>query len=262
MGVASSRCEHLRDAEPVSTATLNRTDHDAPTDGAVPGYLAVIPSIGRSRFTPALLDTLARDGLCERIVVIDNEPGLSHCLRRNDWINCTPAVMTAYITGRLALVKSPETTIYGAWNYGMDVAAAEGWDCAVLNDDIVLPDGSIRQAQRLLDDACPLVGLNYGPGPGVGDHGFKLVSGTFKDGGIGGFAFVVAPDAAPRVHPGFRWWYGDDDLMRRVSAMGGQLRIAFGAPVAHPEPSTSGNQMDWRLDAIAADEALFRELWG
>jgi hypothetical protein len=194
-------------------------------------------------------------------VVIDNEPGTDHSTVRNGWHHCTAAVTTAFITSRLQVVKAEGYSIYEAWNRGMDMANDNAWDCAVLNDDIVLPDGSIAEAQRCLDDACCLVGLNYGPGPGVGDHGFKLVTGTFMDGGVGGFAFVVDPAMCPRVHPDFRWWYGDDDLMRRVAAMRMQARIAFGAPVEHPEPSTSGNQMDWRLAAIAEDERLFQDLW-
>jgi len=225
-------------------------------------FSAVVPTIGLS---PRLLPLLARllaDG-CTDIRLPDNGDDPVHGLDRLLAASNSPAtwlgVLHAREAGTIDAYRT-DATIYDSWNEAMDVCAGP---LAVLNDDIELPPGSIAEALRHLSPVTPIVGLNYDPESMVArEADVRVVSGTFKSGGVGGFAFVVDPVYAPRVHPGFRWWYGDDDLMRRVAESGRRLVIAQGAPVAHPEPSTSGNQMPWLGDAVRADRLLFESLWG
>lgn len=224
-------------------------------------FSAVVPTIGLS---PRLLPLLARllaDG-CTDIRLPDNGDDPTHGFDRLLAAADSPAqwigLLHARETGTIVAYRTDDT-IYDSWNEAMDTCAGP---LAVLNDDIELPSGSIAEAASHLSAQTPIVGLDYTSESMVARPGpCRFVSGTFKSGGVGGFAFVVDPVYAPRVHPGFRWWYGDDDLMRRVTDTGRRLMIAEGAPVAHPEPSTSGNQMPWLAEACDSDRRLYETLW-
>lgn len=211
-------------------------------------FNAVIPTIGLSNLLPALVDRLIEDG-ADTIWLPDNGTDPVHGARR-----------VGVIAHERVVLYRTANTIYESWNEAMD--ASSPLPLAVLNDDIILPPGSVNEALRHLSEWTPLVGFNYRtPKDCARWADAQPVSGTFKNYGIGAFAFVVDPRYCPRVHPGFRWWYGDDDLVARVEAAHCQPMLAVGAPVDHPAPSTSGNQMPWREEACTADEILYRSIW-
>lgn len=214
--------------------------------------IVCIPTIGRSSFLPAMLDTIekhapdatvmAMDNLCDEqsmkvIRLIGRRPGM-------EW------------HGR------PGVTIYDQWNNALARGEAEGRVVALLNDDLVLHPAALQLAEQdlLARPEYALMGMEYrnhvGPGSGI-----REVIGTFRTGGFGGFAFLVAPGPW-RVHEGFRWWYGDDDLANCIRiSHGRRLGVSGQAHVVHPVASTTGNQFAWTSEAAAEDAALYRRLW-
>lgn len=224
-------------------------------------YHALIPTIGLSPYLLPLLETLLADEHCLFIDLPDNgstdEPhGLTCQLLDSDLMH--PEVLEAIESGRI-MRRRTSGTIYRSWNEAMD--AARYTPVAILNDDVVLAPGSIREALRHLSRTVPVVGLEYRRrvAEGAVEAPLREVSGTFKDGGLGGFAFVVLPDYAPRVDPGYQWWYGDDDLVRKTLRLKRTVAVATGAPVDHPRPSLSGNQMGWLNDAVRDDHDLWNK---
>lgn len=204
---------------------------------------------------------LLEDPLVTEVHLHDNAGEGSPALARAMSAPLAASLVAAALTsGRLhnRLYQGP---IYAAWNYSIIEANRVGCPVAVLNDDIVLAPGSLHAAANAAGDGWALVGLNYKPPHRVNVSAeVTPVVGTFRTGGFGGFAFVLAPDA-PLINPGFQWWYGDDDLAERLKAQGKRLGVHTGAPVEHPEPSLTGNTVDWVCDAATADGALFRRLW-
>jgi hypothetical protein len=223
--------------------------------------IVTIPSIGCSPLLPDLLDTLCDEPGVSSILLIDNaprgRPAEALTLERG-----TSDVRMALNTGFISYIKvDPSNSIYWAWNQGIIEGTERREDIAILNDDLILPRGSLRFASKALSTGFTLMGLNYfNPQGPVGNLEIKEVHGTYRTGGFGGFAFVVAP-GCPEVDPRFRWWYGDDDLAHRIKSQGGRLGIAMGAPVSHPTPSITGNQQPWLGKAIGEDTTLFRSLW-
>lgn len=202
--------------------------------------IALIPSINESPYLYDMLDVLHAEPCISRIVIVHND---------DDPIEFPVGVIS---------IHAPTYTIYEGWNIGIRAGTVGNEHVALLNDDLILPPGSLTTALEGFDDPdYGLIGLNYGePGEGV-----KQVSGTYRTGGFGGFAFVVAP-GCPLVDPGFQWWYGDDDLAKRILQAGKKLGVHLGAPVKHPHPSTTGHYHAWTNAAIQEDERLFVSIWG
>ena len=227
--------------------------------------IAVIPSIGESPYLPDLLRTLIADEAVSHILLVDNTTDTKRfppAFAQVSNERC-PLINNALLTRKLRLQDRPGQSIYATWNEGMVNADAMGTECAVLNDDIVLRPASLREARRVLrQSGLALCGLNYGKwGPAdTVPGGWVQVHGTYRTGGFGGFAFLLAP-GAPRVDERFQWWYGDDDLAERIKAAGGTMGVATSAMVEHPSPSLTGNAHSWTQVAAGEDTALFRTLW-
>jgi len=212
--------------------------------------IVVIPSIGLSPYLPDLLRTLVEDSGIERVFVADNSD--------EGWPSREQiAGAWAWMWEKVTFIKCAGASIYDSWNHGISIATRKGVPCAILNDDVILEPHSLQNAARFLNDEVMLVGLNHSR---PWEQAAIPVHGTFRTGGFGGFAFVVGP-GCPHVHPGFRWWYGDDDLAYRITESGYRMLVALDAPVQHPYPSLSSRGAKWVPEAIAADTALFDELW-
>jgi len=217
--------------------------------------IVVIPSIGLSPYLPDLLRTILKDSRIERVFVADNaeEGWPSQALVRSEW----PGMWDTLDGEKVTFIKCAGASIYDSWNRGISIATDKGVPCAILNDDVILEPASLGNAARFLNDEVMLVGLNHSR---PWEQAAIPVHGTFRTGGFGGFAFVVGPHC-PKVHTGFRWWYGDDDLAYRIAESGHRMLVALDAPVQHPYPSLSSRGAKWLPEAIAADTALFDELW-
>lgn len=228
-------------------------------------YHAVIPTIGRSALLGPLLLTLLADPECVLIEAPCNDLTIE---KHPVWV--AQYAFADIAAGRDRIVAPfRSATIYESWNLALDHARYVGLPLAVLNDDITLHPGSIQEA--LLYAPAPgehvgIVGLNYerrvSEGIGNDRPNWRIANGTYRNHGIGGHAFIVGANNPARVDPRFRWWYGDDDLIRKTRQLGLHCVVALGAPVDHPVPSTSGNQMPWLNQAISEDRALWEQLTG
>jgi len=62
-----------------------------------------------------------------------------------------------------------------------------------------------------------------------------LVRGTYKDGGLAGFAFTVRGEWFDRLSfdEDFEWWFGDDDLVAQIEQLGGTTGVVRATWVQH-----------------------------
>lgn len=159
---------------------------------------------------------------------------------------------------------------YKMWNHMWESAANGDFDVvAILNDDITLHDDSLEVAFRRFQQApqVGLVGLNYHRAVAEGADfkaGYKKVSGSYRDGGIGGHAFLVRCNTwgtVPPIDERYSLWYGDDELFLQMKRAGFDLEIALGAPVDHATSTTSVRYPEL-LSLTSADGDLFRSKWG
>jgi hypothetical protein len=224
--------------------------------------IVCIPSIGRSPYLVDLLNVLLDEPIVYGIYLYDNskeaQDGYSPLM---DSLSHDSIIRQAVKYGSIVPEFNYPETIYGSWNRAIRKATELEEYVAILNDDLILPPGSLAAAQAVVP-GWGLVGLNYFEPDRTPDMNAPVreVHGTYRTTGFGGFAFVLPPHS-PEVDSRFQWWCGDDDLAERVKATGRKLGVATGAPVAHPAPSTTGNQMPWVPAACGEDMLLFRELY-
>jgi len=153
--------------------------------------------------------------------------------------------------------------VYQAWNLGIEIALQHDADwCCVLNDDIVLePYGPHRIAEMLKDRPDVwIAGFDYER------HKFEKlreVEGTYRQHGVGGFAFMIRPEVGLRYDTRFNWWGGDDDLVWTCLERGGKAVVVEGVHVQHPDGgNTSGRHYPDLIAGIAADRELLLEKHG
>jgi hypothetical protein len=130
----------------------------------------------------------------------------------------------------------------------------------VLNDDVTLdPVAIYNVAAALHASTYAIMGYDHrGRPPG----GPVTVHGSYRKHGVPGFAFAVKPDYCARVHEGFTWWGGDDDLFNRTESLGEELAVLPGARVEHPQPSLSSHRYPLTEPWHDSDRALMMQLWG
>lgn len=188
--------------------------------------IAIIPSIGKSGMLPDLLNVLNRAKVTT--IIVDN------------WESPTEAKNYAYDGGAIYMHR-PGWNIYKTWNLGIRLGALRKEPVLVLNDDIALTvEGVLAMEEALEIDDWAILGFDYDTPvwQGYRDRGYRKVNGTFRLGGIGGFAYGVNPRKCGRCHQGFIWYGGDDDLMYHTLKLGGKLGIMLGNPVGHATSTT------------------------
>lgn len=202
-----------------------------------------IPSIGVPDMT-GLLGTLTDDPAVRLVRVFDN--------------GAPAEVSASWRRDKVEVVETRGYGIYRMWNEG--ARRCETPYLLTLNDDVGLAPGAAgRLVSNLGDYAvlspdCTAHGIS--PDPEV-----REVRGTYRQGGILGFAFLMPAVLWPGVDERFTWWYGDDDLVAKVSAAGYRLGVLSGEPVWH-KPETSAITQPWTWDSRDEDAQLFRALHG
>lgn len=161
-------------------------------------------------------------------------------------------------------------SFYKMWNDPWMRASVEQFDAvALLNDDITLAPGSLAEAFKVLmsSEDIGLVGLNYERRVKLGvsgSAGSRPASGSYRNHGIGGHAFLVKASTwgiVPPIDERYHLWYGDDEMFANMAAFGYELKIALGAPVDHEE-STTTNKHPELLAKTALDRELFESKFG
>lgn len=211
--------------------------------------MAVIPTIGEAPQLPTLVGRLLGEGVSKVLLIANAEPPWGPHLPRS---------------GKDVVVLQHGGTIYDSWNLGLDIAQADGSPALVLNDDAELAPGAAGKVLGTFDadDRLAVVGFDpYCRPEPARVAPYQMVSGSYRHGGVPGFAFAARPELCARVDPQFEWWYGDDDLFFATEAAGGRLAVRLGACVGHQAETTAVNH-PWTLEARARDAERFRGKWG
>jgi hypothetical protein len=147
------------------------------------------------------------------------------------------------------------------WNYGIRVGKETGHHVGILNDDVWLDHRTILPMSQILDSRRAIAGWDHVHTNMTELIRVQHVRGTYRKGGIGGFAFAVNPKLVELIDERFQWWGGDDDLVNQTRKNGWQVVVGVGLGVIH-HYSTSTVQRPVHPDIIAADRALMLDKWG
>lgn len=210
---------------------------------------AIIPTIGATLLIHPLLEVLANDAI--PVTVYDN--------------GCPDGFWGPLLgqpIGMPHFVKAEGLGIYEMWDKAL-------WDAetdyvAILNDDIRLLPGSLDQFAHALhsDPLLDLVSADYTLTTEHGLHpsGVEYTHGTYRHGGVCGWAFMVRRVTYPSVGDGYQWWCGDDELVARITRNGRRTGIYRGVPVDHQGEASAFTQ-PWTHEAKARDLATFAARW-
>lgn len=223
--------------------------------------VVVIPSIGCS----ARLSGVVRAGLAsgaDEVAVLENQDGSRHD---------PTALMRLHDDDMLKQTRYerlPGLGLYAIWNRGMAIAQNDKPGPAIaviLNDDIEIPSGTIRLLINTLkaNPSIAVLGADYKTPhlDPLDEPTINYCRGTYRSGGIGGFAFACRADLC-RVDEQFEWWGGDDDLVNSAVQAGFRTAVLLGAPVRHPEPETSAVKFPELNEAKDRDRARMLAKWG
>lgn len=211
-----------------------------------------IPTLGHSPVLFDLVDALNDDEWVSSIIVGDNGVDLETWDALN-WRDRDRHHM-------LTLAPMRGQSLYAMWNQAFRWSAHKAGACAIMNDDIVLrPDVVGELFMALMENDLTLVSVDHGEGADRRARSVDVVHGTYRQGGIAGWCFMVKSASVPQIDERFRIWYGDDDLVWKVDQAGGRCGIARGVTVEHLE-STTVSSVPWVSEAIAEDSALWASL--
>lgn len=214
--------------------------------GTDPRLTVMIPTIGMADELSAMLAVLLDDNVS--VQVWDN--GMAPDRRR------------ALIPNGPEVVEAHGLNLYEMWSKA--VTGAPTPYVAVLNDDLVLLPGTVAALADVLDEHSDvaLVSPDYRRRnhEGVGETVVTPCSGTFCDGGICGWCFLVRADAWQGIHPSFEWWCGDDDMVARIEAAGHGVARLDGWPVDHVGEA-SASRSAWTHPARQRDLDRYAALW-
>jgi GT2 family glycosyltransferase len=167
----------------------------------------------------------------------------------------------------IEVVNAGGLTISQMWNAGVHRARERDQDAPVafLNNDLRLGDRFLVGLAEALhaDAALWAVSPQYDGRPLAGT---EYVTGTFKSSGLAGFAFMVTSRAFDHIRfdEGFRWWFGDDDLVAQIEATGHKVGITAATTVDHVNGG-SQTLLTRFLEVwpdLVADQHRMRSKWG
>lgn len=221
--------------------------------------MVAIPTIEAFHTLRPLVHRLLRDRAVTQLLILDNGHKASAARRWLYSIGDDP---------RVEVLNTRGDSLYRMWNDAWTRARYRGFDyLAVLNDDIVIPDGLIGHLAAALDDdpGLWLVAPEWTRplSAGVDITGDVLpVRGTQRHGGISGWCFLVRVDVpVPPIDEQFEWWCGDDDLAEQVHRAGGRIGIVEGLPLDH-EAETTARRHSWTYRAKWDDARRYEEKYG
>lgn len=228
--------------------------------------VVAIPVKNEFEFTKSIVDHVLDREEVDLLVVLDNG-----CTDE------TPAYLAdQYLAGRrIQALRRDEAGIYDLWNEALDLARVGPGpvNLVLLNNDLDLIPGTIAALVTALRSDDRLWAVSPDPDvdfdtfdPETTEFAVRRVKGTYRNGGLLGYAFAVAvekwPPGVPLVDPRFSWWYGDDDLAWTIDHHGGRIGRLVGLPVRHIDGGAKTSRHDPTIaERIARDEALFAEKW-
>jgi GT2 family glycosyltransferase len=221
----------------------------------IPTYV-VIPVKNQLALTRSLVDQLHNQGGHQAIFVFDN----GSTDGTGEWL------AEQARQGVLEAIDATDRALYEMWNAGVRRARDRDAVCniAILNNDLVIGDAFCEQLASTLR-ADPRL---WAVSPRYDDRrfgGVQYVRSTFKNGGLAGFAFMARGEAFD--HVGFdealRWWYGDDDFVAQIEALGHRVGLTDTTSVVHV--NNGGQTMTYdnpRLWQIEHDTVHMYKKWG
>lgn len=200
--------------------------------------VVAIPTRDRFDLLAPLIAALLEDDAVSCVFVMDNGLPDSDRASLKTWAKDEP---------RLSVGDQAGKSIYEMWNAAWKVArfGIEADTLTLLNDDVKIPKGFIGYLRNRLDSDLTLWAVcpDYKRSlvEGVGSGSIRYVEGTYKNGGMSGFAFMflVKDFSAPPFDERFRWWGGDDRFAADIIERGGRIGYVEGLPIEHQEGATS-----------------------
>lgn len=205
----------------------------------------VIPFKDEAEMTISVIDQLDREDGFVKLYLYDN--GSSEESR---------LAVSARIESdhRMELIDAAGRGIYEMWNLGWKKALEANPDCYILflNNDITIGNWFIQSLSWVMDHDHQ-VGItypNYDRDVVDGKQMFDSIeylptSGTYKDGGMCGWAFLLrgslSQHGLPFVDENLRWWFGDDFIEMKVRELGYRVVRLLGLPVDHLNEATARN---------------------
>jgi hypothetical protein len=224
--------------------------------GGDPPVFVVIPVRDQLAHTRCIIEQLVEQGGYERIFIYDNGSALPTLAYLND----------CHGVDGIEVVPAVGWRLYAMWQDGVRRCRARAADCdvAILNNDLRLGPRFLESLSRSLrSDAAPwAISPRYDDWP---DQGIEYVSGTFKDRGLAGFAYMVRSEAFDHVafDLGFHWWFGDDDLVAQIEMHGHKVAVTGDTWVEHVDGgSQTLRHQPGILPELAADWDRMVAKWG
>ncbi|MFS8096698.1 glycosyltransferase [Lentzea alba] len=207
---------------------------------------AVVPTHNRPAELRQMLKSLGLPR--DRVLVIDNAS--------------TPPV--ADVEAVVVRDEEQPPNLSRLWNIGLDwaheQAAGEKYAVAVLNDDLVLPQGFMDAMVDALGRYGATIAYPDRSGRGTDWHNTEQGP-VLMANRMTGYAFVLDGTANLRADERLRWWYGDDDLEWQAQALGGTVLVG-GVTIEHLHHNTSTEQNPVLRAQTEVDEQEFIAKWG
>jgi GT2 family glycosyltransferase len=191
----------------------------------------------------------------DRVIIIDN---LS-----------SPPIDVDQWHGKAAVVRIPldPPNISTFWNTGIALAdnsahaaAADAWDIAVLNSDVVVPPDWVDTLSTAMRATTAV--LAYPDQHGGTDQLLHTTAGPIDlHQRITGYAYLLRGEAGLRLDEAMSWWYSDDDLDWRAREQGGALLVP-GLAVDHRCPNGSMYERPELGEQAGRDRQTFARKWG
>lgn len=200
--------------------------------------IVAIPSRYQIELLTKLVKSLLKDEAVSQILVMDNGYK-DHEKAFLDSLCVTYPSVT--------VVEKPGWSIYEMWNAAFLFAKkiSPNANLALFNDDLTVPVDCISTLAKALEDDESLwvVSPNYLPEVA---EGVRYVSGTFKNHGMAGFAFMfnVSRFIDPPFDESWEFWGGDDAFAHLVISSGGKIGIVEGTPIGHVGGASSSKRND------------------
>lgn len=168
-----------------------------------------------------------------------------------------------YAPRNIEVIPALGERLYAMWNRGWELALrySKGYpvNVAFLNDDIAIGSHFIDTLGTWLrsDEKWWCVYPDYNALIfGVTSETITATTGTFKDGGMCGWAFMIRGELLraplPAIDEHFVWWCGDDDLARQITMHGGLIGRVNGLGLRHVGSASARNHPE--LDAIGWED--------
>lgn len=221
--------------------------------------MVAIPTLGESPWLPDMVASIMADPGVDRLVILDNTPG-DRFVFQVETLDNTWARRDIHKW----MVHKVSGSVYHLWNLAirmarLNYAPSDSVSLVILNDDLELPPGacgSLSVARR--EGAWAILGAGYGEQP----EDTQEVWGSYRHGGLGGFAFAVDPRAVEPIPACYSWWYGDDHLINETRANGGRVGVCGTVRVTHHASTTGNAHWDRLAPLVALDTEAYRERWG